>query len=157
MSTETSKRIVREHFDRYNARDLDGLAALASEDCVNHAAIPQAQGRAGMRSIVEKIWRAFPDHTMTVDDVIAEGDRVVCRVTVTGTHTGKLDFVMLQLPPTGKRFVSTSIHIFRVVNGQIVERWAVRDDVGMLQQLGLMPQLLHVKPEADARAAGGAS
>jgi steroid delta-isomerase-like uncharacterized protein len=157
MSTETSKRIVREHFDRFNARDIDGLAALVSEDCVNHAAIPQAQGRAGMRAIVEKLWRAFPDQTMTVDDVIAEGDKVVCRVTVTGTHTGKLDFAKLQLPPTGKRFTSTHIHVFRIADGRIVERWAERDDVGMMQQLGLMPQLLHVKPEADARAAGGAS
>jgi steroid delta-isomerase-like uncharacterized protein len=157
MSTETTKRIVREHYDRFNARDLDGLAALASEDCVNHSAIPQAQGRAGMRSIVEKLWRAFPDQKMTVDDIIAEGDKVVCRVTVTGTHTGKLDFVKLQLPPTGKPFKTTSIHIFRIADGRIVERWAERDDVGMMQQLGLMPQLLHVKPEADARAAGGAS
>jgi steroid delta-isomerase-like uncharacterized protein len=157
MSTENNKRIVREHYDRFNARDLDGLAALVAEDLVNHAAIPQAQGRAGMRSIVQKLWHAFPDQKMTCDDVIAEGDQVVCRVTVTGTHTGKLDFAKAQLPPTGKRFRASHIHVFRLAGDRIVERWAERDDVGMLQQLGLMPELLQPKAQGDAHAVGGAS
>jgi steroid delta-isomerase-like uncharacterized protein len=157
MSTETNKRIVREYLDRSNARDFDGLAALCAEDLVNHAAIPQAQGRAGMRSILEKLWRAFPDQQMTCDDVIAEGDKVVCRVTVTGTHTGPLDFAKMQLPPTGKRFRTTHIHVLRLEGGRIVERWAERDDLGMLQQLGLMPERLQPKAAADVSAAGGAS
>jgi steroid delta-isomerase-like uncharacterized protein len=147
MSTESNKRLVADYFERFNAGDIEGAESAVAEDLVNHAAIPQAQGRAGARSIVTKLRAAFPDLRMTVDDTIAEGDKVVCRVTVTGTHEGALDFVKVKLPPTGKKFRTTHIHVFRIANGTIVERWAERDDLGMLQQLGFMPSLLKPSPE----------
>jgi steroid delta-isomerase-like uncharacterized protein len=141
MSTESNKALIRRHYDTLNEGDLDGFAATMAEDAINHAAVPQAQGRQGARAIATKLRRAFPDLRLTVDETIAEGDRVVCRVTVTGTHQGALDFVKIQLPATGKRFRTTHIHVFRIADGAIAERWAERDDVGMLQQLGVMPPL----------------
>jgi steroid delta-isomerase-like uncharacterized protein len=139
MDIESNKRLVAKHVDRFNARDVDGFAATFAEDARNHAAIPEAQGRAGARRIMEKLLRAFPDMQMKVEDMVAEGDRVVCRLTVTGTHDGPLEFTRMPLPPTGKPFRTGHIHVFRVDAGQIVERWAERDDIGMLQQLGLFP------------------
>ncbi len=139
MSIESNKHLIATHFEAFNAGDLERFAATMAEDAVNHAAIPQAQGRAGARVIVTKLRSAFPDMRMVVDDVVAEGDKVVCRVTVTGTHDGPLDFVKTALPATGKKFRATHIHVFRIANEQIVERWAERDDLGMLQQLGVMP------------------
>jgi steroid delta-isomerase-like uncharacterized protein len=141
MSIDSNKALIRQHFDAFNDGDLEGFASTLAEDLVNHAAIPQAQGRQGGRTIATKLRRAFPDMRMTVDDTIAEGDRVVCRLTVTGTHEGALEFVKFPLPATGKRFRTTSIHVFRIANGTIAERWAERDDLGWLQQLGAMPQV----------------
>jgi steroid delta-isomerase-like uncharacterized protein len=142
MRNDTNKALVRKHFDAFNSGDLEAFALTVAEDSVNHAAIPQAQGRRGALSIVEKLRRAFPDMRMAVDDMIAEGDRVVCRLTVTGTHTGPLDFAKFPLPATGKHFRTTHIHVFRLADGVIAERWAERDDLGMLQQLGVMPPLV---------------
>jgi steroid delta-isomerase-like uncharacterized protein len=142
----TNKELIARHFEAFNAGDIDGFVGTMAEDSVNHAAIPQAQGREGARTIVSKLRAAFPDMRMTVDDVIAEGDKVVCRVTVTGTNKGPLDFVKIKLPATGKTFRATHIHVFRVANGKIAERWAERDDVAMMQQLGVFPTIL------DARA-----
>jgi steroid delta-isomerase-like uncharacterized protein len=142
MGNDTNKALVQQHIDAFNGGDMAAFARTVAEDAVNHAAIPQAQGRRGALSIVEKLRRAFPDMRMAVDDMIAERDRVVCRLTVTGTHTGALDFAKLPLPATGRRFRTTHIHVFRIVDGVIVERWAERDDLGMLQQLGLMPPLV---------------
>jgi predicted ester cyclase len=72
----------------------------------------------------------------TVEDVVAEGDRVVCRLTMRGTQTGRLDFEVLPLRPSNRSFTSEQIHMMRIVNGKIVEHWAGRDDLGMLRQLG---------------------
>jgi steroid delta-isomerase-like uncharacterized protein len=138
MSTEANKALIKRHFDAFNAGDLEAFAATFTEDSINHAAIPQAQGRQGARTIATKLRAAFPDMQMSVDDAIAEGDRVVCRLTVTGTHEGALDFVKLKLPATGKRIRTTHIHVFRIASGAIAERWAERDDVAMLRQLGVM-------------------
>lgn len=73
------------------------------------------------------------------DDMIADGDKVVVRMTVTGTHTGPLEFVQRPIPATGKSLTTTHIHIFRVAGDKIVEHWAERDDLGMMKQLGVLP------------------
>ena len=78
---------------------------------------------------------AVPDARYTVEDMIAEGDRVVSRFTMTGTQTGE----MQGIPPTGKQCKVAGIDIFRVVDGKIVEHWDAVDQLGMLQQLGVIP------------------
>jgi predicted ester cyclase len=148
MSIDSNKDLIVRQFEAFNAGDIDGFAEGIAEDAVNHAAIPQAQGRAGARSIATKLRCAFPDMHITVDDVVAEGDKIVCRLTATGTHEGRLDFVKFQLPATGKRFRVTHIHVFRIAGGKVVEHWAERDDLGLLQQLGVMPSLVGARTES---------
>jgi predicted ester cyclase len=80
---------------------------------------------------------AFPDGSMTIEDMIAEGEKVVTRKTYRGTHQGEL----LSIPPTGRHVSVGLIDIMRIVDGKVVEHWNVGDDLGMLQQLGVIPPL----------------
>ena len=139
MTTTTSDatQIVLDLVARMNSGDIPGAGALLAENCLNHAAIPEAQGRSGFERIAAKLRTAFPDLKLKVEDVVAAGDRVVVRGTVTGTHRGPLMFVHAPLEATGKSFTVEQIHIYRVVDGRIVESWAGRDDIGMFRQLGL--------------------
>ena len=131
-----NRDLVRQSLDAFNRHDVDAAVDLVAEDLVNHSAIPEAQGRAGLFSIWEKLWTAFPDLAWTCEDVVAEGDRVVCRMRMRGSNTGPLRFARMPLPATGRTIDSEAIHIFRVADGKIVELWAQRDEVGMLRQLG---------------------
>jgi len=79
---------------------------------------------------------AMPDYNVSIDDLIAEGDRVAARFTMRGTHTGA-DF--LGLPASGRKINVTGISIFRIADGKIAEHWANEDALGLLQQLGAMP------------------
>jgi len=140
MTTESLKDIAKKHLAALDRHDIDGAVALVSENLINHAAVPEAQGADGLRRILGKVLRAFPDQRMTCDDVIAEGDRVMCRVTMKGTNTGPLEFVRWPLPATGKAVTSTAIHVFRIDQGKIVEHWGAMDTLAMLRQLGVTPR-----------------
>jgi predicted ester cyclase len=137
QTNSENKKVVEELHRRLNGADLEGAAALAAEDLVNHAAIPQAQGRAGLLAIWKKLRAAMPDLAFQTEDLIAEGDRVVARIRVTGTQTGPFEMVQLQLPPSGKAVDFEQIHVFRVAGGRIVEHWSGMDHWRMLRQLGL--------------------
>lgn len=78
---------------------------------------------------------AFPDRQVTIDDVVAEGDRVVVRTTLNGTHQGE----MQGIPATGNAVTQPSITIFRLTNGKIAEGWYASDHLSMMQQLGVIP------------------
>lgn len=78
---------------------------------------------------------AFPDMKGAVEDVVAEGNKVAVRFSGTGTHQGEF----FGIPPTGKPIKSTGINIFRIEDGKIVEHWNNADDLGVLQQLGVIP------------------
>jgi steroid delta-isomerase-like uncharacterized protein len=132
-----TKQIALDHMNRVKAGDVAGAAALMAEDCVNHSAVPEAQGRAGFVRIMGKIRTAFPDINHSVDDVIVDGDRAVLRCTVTGTQTGPLTFLHLEMPPTGKSVRFEQIHIVRVADGKIVEHWLGSDSIAMFRQLGV--------------------
>ena len=131
--------VLRLQAELWDKRDPDAAlnGALAS-DLVNHAAIASAQGAEGVRSIAKKLFAAFPDMSMTVLDAVADGDRVVLRVAVEGTHTGDLAFAH-PLPATGKHFKLEQVFTFRVANGKIVEEWMTMDRLDLMQQLGVMP------------------
>jgi len=131
-----NRDVVRHCLAAFNLRDVDAARALVAEDLVNHSARPEAQGRAGLFAVWKELWTAFPDLAWTCEDVVAEGDRVVCRTRMRGLNAGSLRFKLMPLPATGRAFDGESIHIFRVVDGQIAELWAQRDEVGMLRQLG---------------------
>jgi lactoylglutathione lyase len=133
----TSRAVIEELFERQRAGDLQVLEDLVAENMVNHAAGPQ--GRAGLRQILETIGDDLGDETMEQHHLIADGDLVAQHVTVRGVHRGSSMPLFAGTTPTGRDVSWTFIHIWRVVNGQIVEHWACRDDLGLLHQIGAWP------------------
>jgi steroid delta-isomerase-like uncharacterized protein len=142
MSTEANKAIVIQLYEEiFNKGDLDLADKLIAPNAVNHdpAAPPgMPDGAPGVKAVVTMLRKAFPDDHHTIEDLVAEGDKVVVRLTRTGTHQG----TFLGLPPTGKHITQTSMHIFRFADGKLVEAWANRDDLGLMQQLGVIPAML---------------
>ena len=93
-----------------------------------------APGVEGMKQMMGMFFAAFPDLNVTIDQLIA-GDIVVGRMTNTGTHQGDL----MGIAPTGKSVTFSEIHMVRIENGKAVEHWGNIDDLGMMQQLGVIP------------------
>ncbi len=143
MSTEANKAIVVQLYEEiFNKGDLDLADKLIAPNAITHdPQLPPSvpSGPQGLKAVVTMLRSAFPDDHHTLEDLVAEGDKVVVRTTHTGTHRG----TFLGLPPTGKHIANTSIHIFRIASGQLVEVWANRDDLGLLQQLGAIPAWAH--------------
>jgi steroid delta-isomerase-like uncharacterized protein len=138
MSAEHNKRIARRVFEEvWNEANFATADALVDPDYINHApGLPgMPPGSEGLKYLVSTFRAAFPDLQMTVEDQIAEGDRVATRWTMRGTHTG----AFLGIPPTGKAVASTGINIERIIDGTVVEHWRGSDELGLLQQLGVVP------------------
>jgi len=136
MSIEESKAIVRSYTELTNARDLDAAFAHFSPSVVDHAVRPgMPPGIQGTRLFFNMMFTAFPDLRATIQDIIAEGDKVVDRMTCEGTHQG----MFMGAPPTGRRVTWSFIDINRIVDGKVVEHWAEVDTMGIMQQLGLVP------------------
>lgn len=115
---------------------IDAAHEFVAEDYIEHSGPPwQPAGLAGVIWIANAFRTAFPDIYSRVEDVIAEGDKVVVRFSAGGTHLG--DF--WGIPPTGKTGTVTGISIYRIVDGKIAEHWGNSDDLGMMQQLGVIP------------------
>ena len=137
MSTEENKAIMRRIFELFNTGNLALAEEVLAADVVDHQAPPGIEpGLAGFKQLVTMFRSAFPDIQMTIEDIIAEGDKVVARSTMRGTHQGEF----MGIPPTGKQFSATSIDIVRFAGGKGVEHWGNSDDLGMLQQLGVIPR-----------------
>lgn len=134
MGSEDNKAIVRRFLEEViNKGNLALVDELVAADLVDHAAPPGMEGnRDGLKAFFTTFRGAFPDLHYTVDDVIAEGDRVVQRTTAHGTMKG--DFA--GMPASGKSASWSEVHITRLSNGKLAEHWAVIDQLGMLQQLG---------------------
>src|SRR5262249_5675961 len=124
--------------DVWGKRNPDAISKYVAADLVNHAAIPEAQGAAGLRTIATKLLAAFPDLTMHVTGISVEGDDVVVRNVFEGTHTGNLDFKR-PIPATNKHVKIDQVHTYRVKDGKVVEAWMVMDHLDMLTQLGVGP------------------
>jgi len=136
MSTEENKALARRYIEElFNQKNLATIDELNTPDVVLHNASMTIQGREPYKQFVSMYLTAFPDMHMTIEDMIAEGDTVAERVTIRSTHKG--DF--MGIPPTGKQGTVTAIYIVRFANGKGAEVWANADDLGMLQQLGVVP------------------
>jgi predicted ester cyclase len=137
---EANKAIVSRLFvDLWDKKNPDAaVSGILAVDLVNHAAVPEAQGAEGVRTITKKLFAAFPDLTNKPIDVIAEGDRVVVRSIVEGTQTGALEFKD-PLPATGKHMKIEQLHVYRIKDGKVVEMWMTMDHLERLKQLGLFP------------------
>jgi steroid delta-isomerase-like uncharacterized protein len=133
MSIEDNKNIVRRYQDAYNAADFESLAEVMAADVrTPNIARNMPPGLEGAIAVHQKTLLGMPDYHTTIEDLIAEGDKVVARVTMTGTHTG--DF--WGIPPTGKRVNLTSIYIVRIAAGKIVEHWGEENGMTVFRQLG---------------------
>src|SRR6266700_842437 len=137
MSTEQNKMIVRRIFDEiFNTGDAAAADHLVAPDLVEHAAVPLcATGPETIKQVAAWCQITLPDVHFCIDDMVAEGDRVMVRLTLTGTNQGELQW----RPPTGKRIAQPQLHVFRLFDGKMVDNWEVRDDLGMMQQLGVVP------------------
>ena len=137
MSLDENKNVVRRYQDLHNANQLEALDEVMAIDFISHA--PQYPGTlaglAGAKQSHRINLAVFPDFKVEIQDLIAEGDQVVMRFKAGGTHTG---VPLFDVPPSGRRFDIEGISIFRLVNGKIVEHWAVEDELGIMSQLGLI-------------------
>ncbi len=138
--SEENKALVRRFMEGVVEKDNLAFAnQIFADDFVYHPP-PLGLPTRGPKSIIQRVamLRAvFPDLQYTVEDEIAEGDKVVHRLTGRGTHQGEY----LGIPPTGKQVTWTVTAIYRIAGGKIAERWINVDDLGMMQQLGVVPSL----------------
>ncbi len=129
MKLEQNKAIVRGYMNEVlNKGNLAAFGSYFSEDVVFNNSKGFKQQLAGMQAIRS----AFPDFNLTIEDQIAEGDKVVTRVTFHGTHRSEFRGIA----PTGKQVKYSGIAIDRIVNGKVVEMWHVAETLGLLQQIG---------------------
>lgn len=137
MSTEQNITAVRRFVERgINQHNLDEFDVFYSPEVVDHALPPNVpSGLEGRKLFASAFFSAFPDIQITIEDLVAEGDRVAARQSARGTHTGEL----MGIPPTGKQVSITGMFIFRFENGKVVEHWEIFDQLGMMQQLGVIP------------------
>ena len=136
MSTEDNKALVRRFYeDVFNQRNLALVDQLFSATHVFHNPPTTLHGREEFKQLLSVYITAFPDARFTVEDEIAEGEKVTSRYTFRGTHQGEL----MGIPPTGKQVSVTGMIINRIAGGQSVEGWLNFDALGLLQQLGAIP------------------
>lgn len=136
MSTESNKAVVRRFRDGLNAGNFDESDAVLADNLVVHmGSDPNPLNKESFVQLGRVSWSAFSGFTTTIEDIVAEGDKVVSRVTFRGTHTGD----MMGIPPTGKSITISEIIIDRLADGKIVESWRLFDQMAMMQQLGLIP------------------
>ena len=134
-SAEKDKAIVSRLFEEIMKGNLAVADELILEDYAQHSVFGILNGREAFKQFFITFASAVPDAHFEIEDVIAKGDKVVTRLTVSGTQTGELQGIL----STGKKFSMKGIDIFRVVDGQIVEHWDAVDQLSMLQQLGVIP------------------
>jgi predicted ester cyclase len=146
VSTSDNKATVRRFIDEYQTRgDERAFAEILDPDVLDHSRPPGiAPGAEGVRQQFDGFRHAFPDFRATVLDLIAEGDMVVTRKVFHGTHRGDL----MGIPPAGREVEIHVIDIVRLSQGRIVEHWNIVDRLGLMQQLGVIPE-----PEALAEPA----
>jgi steroid delta-isomerase-like uncharacterized protein len=136
--SEQNKTLMRHAVEEvWNQGNLDAIGDYVANDFVVHASTSAAEihGPEGARQYFGMLREAFPDLHFTIEDQVAEGDKVVTRWTARGTHAG----AFMGISPTGRQFSLTGIDIDRVVNGKAVECWTSVDELGLLQQLGALP------------------
>ena len=140
MSAQENKDLARRFMDEvWNKGNLNFIDEVTDPNFVSHdPSSPQDMGGGveGTRYFTQMYRNAFPDIQMSVEDVIAEGDKVVTQWTVRATHQGEL----MGIPPSGNRVKVTGISIDRIEGGKVVETWSNYDALGMMQQLGMVPE-----------------
>lgn len=132
-SPEANTTLLRDSIEAFNAGDMTKLLAVAAPDVVIHyAEMPEPlQGRETWQQGYELVKRAFPDLEIRVDDLVAAGDKVALRLTLSGTHQGEFQGI----PATGRAISYVSHEFYRVANGQVAEEWICSDMASLFAQL----------------------
>ena len=146
MSAENKALVRRLIRDFWSKGKLEVADAIVATNYANHdpaGAMPDT-GREGLKKHATMYRTAFPDLQFAIDDLTVEGNKVTVRWTARGTHQGEL----LGITPTGKKFSITGISFLRITNGKIAEQWVNWDTLGLLQQLGAVPQFGQPKGQA---------
>jgi steroid delta-isomerase-like uncharacterized protein len=139
MSIEENKTLIRRFYKEIDKGNLDAMDEFVAEDYVDHSPPPfpgLAHGREGVKQAFRVFWEATPG-THEIEDQIAEGDKVVTRLTARGVHKGDLPGI----PATGNPVTTTATVVHRIENGKLAEKWSDKDVLGFLQQLGVIPML----------------
>ncbi len=126
---EENQLIVRRFVEAYNERRLDLMGDLVAPDYLDHT---NKVGREGLRRMFEVGLTAFPDWHETIEDIVAEGNKVWVRLSYAGTHKGEF----MGLAPTGRKITSKAVDIYRIVDGKLAEYWNVTDNVHIFVQIG---------------------
>jgi steroid delta-isomerase-like uncharacterized protein len=142
MSTEENKALILRMYEEvHNKGNLDVLDEITATDFIDHNLAPGLpSGLDGAKQLFTMFHSAFPDFHVTVEDMIAEEDKVVSRLTMGGTHKGEF----MGIPPTGKEVSVEVIDILRINNGKAVERWGIFDQLGLMQQLDVGPLVAQI-------------
>ena len=136
MAIDGNKDLVRRLYaEVVSAGGTARAGEFVSEDYLDHNAEGAGRGPGVLRAHVEAVRRTFPDFRLRIEDVVAEGDRVVTRVTARGTHRGR----WMSIEPTGALVELKGINIDRVVGGKVIEHWGEADTIGILRQMGHDP------------------
>ena len=138
MSLQENKDIVQRVVDLVNEGKLEQAKDLFTSDFSNHdPGAPAVRDREALIQLFAVRRAAFPDARVTIEDLVAEGDRVAKRWTYRGTHTGEF----MGIAGTGKEFSITAMTLYRISSGKVAELWWNYDSLGMMQQLGVIPPL----------------
>jgi predicted ester cyclase len=156
---EENKALVRRLAAAHNRQDAAAAASCFAADATNHG---YRVGSEGMKRVYQSLYLAFPDYHWDLQLLLAEGKWVTAQVIMTGTHLGTpvlpvFGGLLHVAAPTGKRVAIENIHIYRIESGLIAEHSAVRDDLGMMQQLGLLPSTTHAAGDISRPATIGTS
>jgi steroid delta-isomerase-like uncharacterized protein len=136
MAGDNKTLMQRYYLDVWQHGDMAAAEALVKPDVVDHMPMPgQGPGLAGHNQAVQMIRQAFPDAQFTIEDLVAEGDKVAGRWSMRATHQGE----MLGVAATGRPVTMTGMDVARWQDGQVAEVWHIEDILGMMQQLGVIP------------------
>lgn len=136
MSEQNKALARRMYHEVFGQGKLDLIDELVDPNFVEHEELPGlSPGREGLKEFFAMFRNAFPDLQFAVEDMIAEGDKVAARFTISGTHRGQF----LDMAPTGRQISVGGIEILRFSNGKVMEHWGMTDQMSMMQQLGAIP------------------
>ena len=138
MSTAQNKELVRQMVEKvFNLGNVSQADEFLAPDFAEREELPPgiSRDREGVKQLTTMLRSAFPDFKATIDDIVAEGDKVVIRQTWSGSHKGEF----MGIPPTGRSVSFGVIDIIRIADGKFVEHWGQMDSMSLMQQLGAIP------------------
>lgn len=137
MSLESNKQLCRDYFKAFLARDTDWMERHIAPEFVRHdPGLPfEVRGPEGVAKLHDALMPAFPDMQLDLEDLVAEGEKVLVRLMIRATHTGAFG----DMAPTGRRIDVPVLDLFQIRDNRLIEHWALFDNLGMLKQLGALP------------------